>query len=74
MYKLQVDEQDNDIWHDVKGSDGRPLTFSSEPEAQQKLKELFPVLVKMADYAAAPKRTRVIAIIPDDDEEQDPAR
>jgi len=74
MYKLQVDEQDNDLWHDVNGNDGRPLTFSSESEARQKLNEMFPVLVKMEQYAAGPKRTRVIAILPDDEDEQDPAR
>lgn len=75
MYKLQVDEQDNDLWHDVNGSDGKPLTFSSESEARQKLNEMFPVLVKMEQYAAGPKRTRVISILKDDDEdEQDAAR
>jgi hypothetical protein len=67
MYKLQVQE-DNGQWHDVKGEDGTLLRFKKEADARAKLEELYPVLVKMERYAAGPKRTRVIAIITDDDD------
>jgi hypothetical protein len=59
-YKLEVQE-DNGLWHDVRGADGKVLTFTKEPEARAKLAELYPVLVQMEKFAA-PKRTRVISI------------
>ncbi len=66
MFKLQVDEGDNGVWNDVKGNDGAPLVFRSADEARARLTELFPVLVKMENFAG-PKRTRVIAILEDED-------
>ena len=66
MFKLQVDEADNGVWNDVKGADGAPLVFRSAAEARTRLTELFPVLVKMENFAG-PKRTRVIAILEDED-------
>jgi hypothetical protein len=69
MYKIQVQDNDNDasVWHDVKGLNGLPLTFSDEAEARAKLEALYPVLVKMERYAG-PKRTRVIKILADDED------
>ena len=70
MFKLQVqeDEKDASAWHDVNGSDGKPLTFKDESDARAKLEELYPILVKMERYAADSKRTRVINIIKDEDD------
>jgi len=70
MFKLQVQEDDNDprAWHDVKGADGSILTFEKEADARAKLEELYPILVKMERYAADSKRTRVIKIIKDDED------
>ena len=66
MYKIEVQEE-NGLWHDVRGADGKPLTFASKEEARAKLGEMFPVLVKMESYAGG-KRSRVIAILGDDDD------
>ena len=68
MFKLQVQEDDNDpqAWHDVKGPDGKLLSFDKESDARAKLEQLFPVLVKMERYAADTKRTRVISIYKDE--------
>ena len=70
MFKLQVQDDDNDarVWHDVKGADGRLLTFDNEAEARAKLEELYPVLVKLERFSAGSKRTRVLNIIQDDDD------
>lgn len=70
MFKLQVqeDEKDASVWHDVKGPDGKLLTFAKATDARAKLEELFPILVKMERYAADSKRTRVINIIQDEDD------
>jgi hypothetical protein len=70
MFKLQVQEDDNDpqAWHDVNGPDGKLLTFEKESEARAKLELLFPVLVKMERYAADTKRTRVISMLKDDED------
>lgn len=70
MFKLQVqeDEKDFSAWHDVKGPDGKLLTFEKEADARAKLEELFPILVKMERYASGSKRTRVINIIQDEDD------
>jgi hypothetical protein len=72
MFKLQVQEDDNDAqaWHDVNGPDGATLLFSKESDARAKLELLFPVLVKMERYAADTKRTRVIRIYKDEDEDR----
>jgi hypothetical protein len=69
MFKLQVQDDDNDarVWHDVKGANGELLKFEKEADARAKLTELYPVLVKMEQYAG-PKRTRVINIIVDEDD------
>jgi hypothetical protein len=65
-YKLQVQEDDAkpDAWHDVKNEKGELVTFENEADARKKLKELFPVLVKLEEFAAGPKRTRVITMSP----------
>jgi hypothetical protein len=74
-YKLQVQEDDAkpDAWHDVKNEKAELLTFENEADARRKLKELFPVLVKLEEFAAGPKRTRVITMSPyaDIDDERD---
>ena len=67
MYKIEVQEE-NGVWHDVRGADGKILTFEKESEARAKLEELYPILVQMEKYAA-PKRTRVIAIWTDEQDE-----
>lgn len=68
-FKMQVQDDDNDsrVWHDVRDLSGRLLVFDNEREARAKLEEMFPVLVKMEQYAG-PKRTRVIVIIEDEDD------
>ena len=38
--------------------------FENESDARAKLKALFPVLVKLEEFAAGPKRTRVVVINP----------
>jgi len=70
MFKLQVQDDDDDarVWHDVKGADGALLTFDDEATARAKLEELYPVLVKLERYSSGSKRTRVLAIITDDDD------
>jgi hypothetical protein len=70
MFKLQVQDDENDarVWHDVKGPDGSVLTFDKEQDARARLEDLYPVLVKLERYSAGSKRTRVIAIITDDDD------
>ena len=70
MYKLQVQEDDGE-WHDVKSAEGTLLTFSKEPEARAKLEALFPVLVKMEKFAAGPKRTRVLVMLREMDDEEE---
>ena len=67
MFKLQVqeDEKDPQAWHDVKGPDGKLLTFDTEAEAHAKLEELYPILVKLERYAG-PKRTRAVSMYAED--------
>ncbi len=67
MFKIEVQEE-NGLWHDVRGDDGEILTFKEEAQARARLAELYPVLVKMEQYAA-PKRTRVITIWTDEEDE-----
>jgi hypothetical protein len=71
-FKLQVqeDETDHRQWHDVLDANGRPHVFEKEEEARAKLAELFPVLVGLEKYAAGPKRTRVIVIAADEEEDR----
>lgn len=68
MFKMQVQDDKNDprSWHDVKGPDGRLLTFEKEAEARARLESLYPVAVQMEKYTG-PKTTRVIAILEDDE-------
>lgn len=65
-YKLQVqaDEKQPQLWEDVKSGSGELLLFNKEADARTRLMELFPVLVKMEQYAAGPKRTRVVVVNP----------
>ena len=72
MFKLQVQDDDKDTtaWHDVRGADGSVLTFTDEKEARAKLEELYPIYVKMERYTG-PKRTRVIRIWTDEDDDED---
>lgn len=72
-FKLQVQEDETDprLWHDVHAPDGKLWVFDREDEARAKLEELFPVLVGLERYAAGPKRTRVIVIARDDEDEPD---
>lgn len=60
MYKIEVQEE-NGLWHDVRGADGQILTFEKESAARAKLAELYPIETQMEKYAGG-KRTRVIAI------------
>ncbi len=71
-YKLQVQEDENDprLWHDVRKPDGNLWIFEQEGEARAKLEELFPVLVGLERFSAGPKRTRVIAIATDDEDDR----
>ena len=64
MFKLQVqeDEKDPQAWHDIKGPDGKLLTFQTEAAAHAKLEELYPILVKMERFSAGPKRTRAVVM------------
>jgi hypothetical protein len=66
MFKIEV-ENGKGIWSDVRGDDGRVLTFESEETARAALAERYPVLVQMEKYAGG-KRTRVIRILEDDDD------
>ena len=75
-YKLQVQDDDArpDLWRDVKDEKGAALLFTKESDARARLEALFPVLVKMEQFAAGPKRTRVVAVNPYqdiDDEKED---
>jgi len=73
-FKLQVqeDESDHRLWHDVLTPEGRLYTFDDEGEARAKLEELYPVLFGLEKFSAGPKRTRVIAIIRDDVDDEEP--
>jgi hypothetical protein len=74
-YKLQVQDDDKhpESWRDVKLASGSLMVFDNEPDARAKLLELFPVLVKLEQFAAGPKRTRVVVVNPyqDIDEEKE---
>ena len=66
VFKIEV-EDGRGIWTDVRGADGKILTFEGEDEARAKLAELYPILVQMEKYAGG-KRTRVIRILEDEDD------
>jgi len=61
-------QEDGGQWHDVRDEGGVILTFPTAPEAKARLAELYPILVKMELYAG-PKRTRVIDIWTDEDDD-----
>jgi hypothetical protein len=67
-YKIEVMD-DTGIWSDVRGADGNVLVFDDEEKARAALAERFPVLVQMEKYAGG-KRTRVIRVIEDDDDDR----
>jgi hypothetical protein len=67
MFKIEV-EDDKGVWTDVRGEDGRVLTYDSEEAARAALRERFPVLVQMEKYGDR-KRTRVIRILGDDEDD-----
>ena len=67
MFKIEI-EDDKGIWSDVRGDDGRVLTYETEEAARAALRERFPVLVQMERYGDR-KRTRVIRILDDDDDD-----
>jgi len=69
MFKIEV-QDDRGVWSDVRGSDGSILTFEKEDDARAKLRELYPVLVRMEKYAGG-KRTRVIRVFRTDEEWKD---
>jgi hypothetical protein len=75
-YKLQVQDDDAqpDVWRDVKSDDGALYIFTKESEARERLALLFPVLVKLEQFHADRKRTRVVVMNPyadiDDEKEQ----
>ena len=66
LFKIEI-EDDKGIWSDVRGADGKILTFDDEADARAALAERFPVLVQMERYGGG-KRTRVIRILEDDDD------
>lgn len=65
-YKLQVQDDDArpDVWRDVRAEDGSLVTFTRESDAREKLAVLFPVLVKLEQFHADRKRTRVVVMNP----------
>jgi hypothetical protein len=71
-YKIEI-EAPNGIWHDVRGADGEILTFDTESEARAGLAQLYPIETRMERYGSS-KRTRVIRMLPDDDDEWPPRR
>ena len=66
MFKIEV-EDGTGLWSDVRGDDGKVLTFEAEAAARAALAERFPVIVQMEKYAGG-KRTRVMRILVDDDD------
>ena len=72
-YKLQVQDDDArpDHWRDVCADSGVAYVFTNQGDARQKLAELFPVLVKMEQFEADRKRTRVVVVNPYQDVDQE---
>lgn len=58
-YILQVQNDEGD-WENVTTDSGELLRFETEDSAREKLRELYPVLVQLEEYASGPKRTRVL--------------
>ena len=69
MFKIET-EDGRGIWSDVRGPDGRILTFDDEDAARARLAELFPVMVQMEKYGGG-KRTRVVRVFRTDEEWKD---
>ncbi len=67
MFKIEIEDYKG-IWSDVRGDDGRVLTYETEEAARAALRERFPVLVQMERYSDL-KRTRVIRTLEDDDDD-----
>jgi len=67
VFKIEIEDYKG-IWSDVRGDDGRVLTYETEEAARAALRERFPVLVQMERYGDR-KRTRVIRILEDDDDD-----
>jgi len=72
-YKLQVQDDDArpEQWRDVCADSGVAYVFTNQDDARQKLAELFPVLVKMEQFEADRKRTRVVVVNPYQDVDQE---
>jgi hypothetical protein len=66
IYRIQTQEE-NGLWHDVRGPDGKPLLFDSMDKAHAALDQMFPVLVKMQHYGGT-KRTRAYEVLKDEDD------
>ena len=66
IYRIQTQEE-NGLWHDVRGADGKALVFASMAEAHAALDRMFPVLVKMRHYGGT-KRTRAYEVLKDEDD------
>lgn len=69
MFKIEI-QDDRGLWSDVRGADGKVLTFDEEAAARAKLAELYPVMVQMEKYAGG-KRTRVVRVFRTDEEWKD---
>jgi len=69
MFKIEV-QDDRGVWSDVRGGEGRVLTFDDEDAARAKLRELYPVLVQMEKFGGG-KRTRVVRVFRTDEEWKD---
>jgi hypothetical protein len=55
VFKIEI-EGDKGIWSDVRGDDGRVLTYETEEAARAALRKRFPVLVQMERYGEAHAR------------------
>jgi hypothetical protein len=66
VFKIEI-EDDRGIWSDVRGDDGRVLTYQTEGAARAALRERFPLVQK--ERNGDRKRTRIIRILEDDDED-----
>ena len=64
-FKLEYEDKTG-IWHDVY-ENGKLLVYDTEDDARAALRERFPVEVQMEQYAGG-KHTRVIRILPDEDD------
>jgi hypothetical protein len=72
MFKLQHCD-DQGLWHNVLGADGKPLTFAVEADARAELARRFPVEVQMEKFAG-PKTARVVVADPYKDVDEEAER